>query len=306
MQENKGRRNPFLLAPTLALAVLALFGILSFVPIGGGIFSYIIVLVAVFAIFGSAIFLAVYLRGTGWAARSFGKPKSGSIVICLSAAGMMMVQSVGIRSFLTENFYDYRTVSLYGMHFESATESTGAFLLVFFAFVVIPAVAEEIFFRGFLMREYRYGGVFLSMLASSVLYAMTGLSLPDFPIHLINGILLSAVAFLTGNLLYPMLAHVLYALFVLSAEKYIFFIALETRALILLVLVALGLLSALCFCTFAEKILRNRGEDEERAPVRLKKGTALVVLMDMLSAPMLWADVFCFALVCILHIFLDA
>lgn len=306
MQENKGRRNPFLLAPTLALAVLALFGILSFIPIGGGIFSYIIMLIASLLIFGTAIFLAVYLRGMGWVAQSFGKPRSGSIVVCLSATGMMVVQSVGIRSFLTESFYDYRTVTLYGVHFESAAGTTGAFILFFLVIAVIPAIAEEIFFRGFLMREYRYGGVFLSVLASAFLYAMTGLSLPDFPIHLINGVLLSAVAFLTGNLLYSMLAHMLYALFVLTAEKYIFFIALETRALILLVLVALGLLSALCFCTFAEKLLRARGEDEERAPIRLKKGSALIVLTDMLSAPMLWADTFCFALICILHIFLDA
>ena len=142
--------------------------------------------------------------------------------------------------------------------------------------------------------------------ASSFLYAMTGMSIANFPVYFINGVLLASVVFLTGNLAYSVLAHVMYALFALSFEKYIFFIALETRILIFLVLVALGLLSAIGFCGSAERLLRQRGEEEERAPIRLKKGRFFVILKDMITAPMLWADVFCFGLVCVLHIFLDA
>ena len=306
MQENNGRRNPFLLAPALVLVLLALFGILSFVPIGKGSASYIIVIASALLVFGIAIAAAVYLRGTGWTKRCLTRGPKGSLLLCFSAAGMMMVQSVGIRSFLIENFYDYRIFTLYGMSFESATDSFGAFLPSFVALAVFPAILEGIFFRGFLMHEYRYGGVFLSILVSSFLYALTGMSIANFPIHFINGVLLSSVVFLTGSLAYSVLAHVTYALFALSFEKYIFFIAEETRILIFLVLVALGLLSAIGFCGSAENLLRQRGEDEERAPIRLKKGRFLVILKDMLVAPMLWADVFCFILICVLHIFLDA
>ena len=174
-----------------------------------------------------------------------------------------------------------------------------------FAIVLLPVLAEEIFFRGFLMYEYRYGGVLLSVAVSSLLYALTGMSLVDFPILFLNGILLSMVVFLTGNLFYSVLAHLLYAIFALSFEKYIFFIAEETRILIFLVLVALGLLFAIGFCGSAEKILRQRGENEERMPVRLKKGKLFIILRDIFATPMIWADGFVFVLVCILHIFLD-
>ena len=308
MQENKGRQNPFLLAPALVLVIPVVFGILSFITIGGGegYGGYIVAALSVLLVFGSGIAMALFLRGSGWLIRCFGNGKKGSLLLCLSASGMMMIQSVGIRSFLTENFYDYRLYSLYGMTFESKANSTKELLLMIVTFVLLPALMEEIFFRGFLMSEYRYGGVILSVAVSSFLYALTGMSLADFPVLFLNGILLSAVVFLTGNLFYSFTAHLLYAIFALSFEKYIFFIAEETRILIFLVLVALGLLFAIGFCGSAEKILRQRGENEERMPTRLKKGKLFIILRDIFATPMIWADVFVFVLICILHIFLDA
>ena len=308
MQENKGHRNPFLSAPVLILPLLVLFGALSFISIGSvkGNSAYIIALVSVLLIFGFSITLSFYLCGGGWMSRCFAGGKKGSLLLAVSAASMMMVQSVGIRSFLTENFYDYRLYSLYGMSFESVTDSTGTFLLMFVALAVFPVLAEEILFRGFLLHEYRYGGVLLSTVITSFLYAMSGMSLWDFPIHFLNGVLLSAVVFLTGNLFYSVLAHLLYALFAMSFEKYLFFAAMETRILIFLVLVAWGFFSAIGFCGSAEKLLRQRGENEERAPIRLKKGKFFVILKDIFAAPMIWADIGCFALISVLHIFLDA
>lgn len=308
MQENKGHRNPFLLAPALILPILVPFGAMSFIPAlpGKGMVANIVALVSVLLLFGCAIAASFYLRGAGWMAVCFGNAKKGSFLLSLSAAGMMMVQSAGIRSFLTENFYDYRIYSLYGVAFESKTDSIGSFVLTFVALAVVPVLMEEVLFRGFLLHEYRYGGAFLSILVSSLLYAMVGMSLADLPVYFLNGVLLSAVVFLTGNLFFSVLSHLLYALFALSLEKYLFFIATETRLLIFLVLVALGLASAIGFCGSAEKILRARGENEERMPVRLKKGKFFVILRDILAAPMLWADAVCFAVICALHIFLDA
>lgn len=307
MQENKGRQNPFLLAPALVLVIPVVFGILSFITIGGGegYGGYIIAALAILLVFGLILAMAFSLRGAGWLVRAFGRGKNGSLLLCLAASGMMMIQSVGIRSFLTESVYDYRLYSLYGMSFESTARSTTELILLLFVVVLLPALLEEIFFRGFLMYEYRYGGVFLSVIISSFLYAMTGMSLADFPVLFLNGVLLSAVAFLTGNLFYSVLAHLLYAVFALSFEKYIFFIAEETRILIFLVLAALGLLFAVGFCGSAEKILRERGENEERMPARLKKGKLFMILRDVFAAPMIWADTFVFALICILHIFLE-
>ena len=306
MQENKGHRNPFLLAPSPVCAILIFFGVLRFVPLGDGVGSYIIAAASVLIAFGMAIGLAVYFGSGKWLGRCFGAHKTGSFAICLSAAVVMMVQSALFRSFVIGEQYDYRTFSLYGMSFETATDSVGAFLWVFAVLAVLPALAEGFFFRGFLMYEYRYGGVALSVIMSSFLYAMTGMSLVDFPVYFINGILLSVTVFLTGNLFYSILSHLIYGLFALSVEKYFFFTAQETPVLSFLVMAALGLLALICFFGSAEKILRQRGECEERMPVRLKKGRGLVVLIDIFSAPMIWADIICFAAICAIRIFLHA
>jgi hypothetical protein len=113
------------------------------------------------------------------------------------------------------------------------------------------------------------------------------------------------VVFLTGNIAFSILAHSLYGLFALSLEKYFMFIAAETPTLSFLVLAAVGLFCVICLCGSAEKILRARGEGEDRMPIRLKKGKLPIILWDIFSAPMIWVDIVCFVLICVLHIFLD-
>lgn len=306
MQESNEHRNPFLLAPSLMPIVLLFFGVFSFIPFGKGALTYILASVLMIFVLGGMLALAVYLRGSRWLKVCCKSRSKGGFLLSLAASGMMMIQSALIRAFLIGDLYDYRTYSLYGMSFESATDSFGAFLLVFTALAVVPAFLEGFLFRGFFMYEYRHAGIFLSVLVPSFLYAMTGMSVAQYPVHLLNGILLSSVVFLTGNVFYSILSHLLYALFALTLEKYFLFIAAETPLLFLLVLAAVGLFFIICFCGLADKILRLRGENEDRVPIRCKKGKLSVVLKDIFSVPMIWADVFGFLLIGVLHIFLDA
>ena len=305
MQENNERRNPFLLAPAVTLAVLIVFGVLSFIPFGKGIVAYIVAVGSALIVFGGLVFATFRLRGGKWWNACTQSRARGGWAIALSAAGVMMVQSAMIRSFLIGDAYHYRTYSFYGITLDVHTDSFGLFLLIFVMLAVLPAVWEGLLFRGFLMHEYRYGGVWVSAVLSSLLYAMTGLSFSEFPIHFLNGILLCAVVFLTGSVAFSILAHSLYGFFALSFEKYFMFIAAETPTLSFLVLAAIGLFCVICLCGSAEKILRARGEDEDRMPMRCKKGKLPIVLWDIFSAPVIWVDIVCFVLIGALHIFLD-
>lgn len=305
MQENNERRNPFLLAPVVTLAVLVVFGILSFIPFEKSLVAYIVGIGSALIVFSGLIFAAFRLRGRKWWDSCTQSRAKGGLPICLFAAGIMMVQSAMIRSFLIGDVYNYRTYSFYGISLDVYTDSIGLFILIFVLLAVLPAVWEGILFRGFLMHEYRYGGVLVSALVSSLLYAMIGVSFAEFPIHFLNGVLLCAVVFLTGNVAFSILAHSLYGLFVLSFEKYFMFIAAETPSLSFLILATIGLFCVICFCGSAEKILRTRGESEDRMPIRCKRGKLPIVLWDIFAAPMIWADVCFFMLIGILHIFLD-
>ena len=305
MQENNERRNPFLLAPAVTLAVLVVFGVLSFIPFEKGLVAYIVGVGSALTVFGGLVFAAFRLRGRKWWDSCTQSHARGGWTICLSAAGVMMVQSAMIRSFLIGDVYNYRTYSFYGISLDVHTDSFGLFVLIFVLLAVLPAIWEGILFRGFLMHEYRYGGVLVSALISSLLYAMTGISFSEFPIYFLNGVLLCAVVFLTGNVAFSILAHSLYGLFSLSFEKYFMFIAAETPSLSFLIMAAIGLFCVFCLCGSAEKILRARGESEDRMPIRCKKGKLPIVLWDIFSAPVIWADVCCFVLIGILHIFLE-
>ncbi len=306
MQENHERRNPFLIAPSFALIYLLIFGILSFIPFGKGLLAYVLGVTAVLLVLAGSVAMAFYLRGGKWLGACLKTRAKGGFLLSLFAVGVMMMQNVMIRAFLIGDLYDYRVYPLYGMSFETVTDSFGTFLLLYTVLAALPALLEGLLFRGFFMYECRHAGVLLSALISSCLYGMMGMSFAEFPVLFLNGIVLCAVAFLTGNVFYSVLAQLIYGLFALSLEKYFMFIAAETPALSFLVLAALGLFFIICFCGSADKILRERAEGEDRLPIRLKKGKLLAVLQDIFSVPMIWADVFCFALIGILHIFLDA
>ena len=95
----------------------------------------------------------------------------------------------------------------------------GGGILLFFVAVLIPVLLEGIFFRGIMMYEYRYGGFLISALFSSLLYAMTAMDFQYILIRFLLGFFLCLVGFLTGNILYSMLSHMIYAVFSLFAEK---------------------------------------------------------------------------------------
>ena len=111
MQENKGRRNPFLLAPGLVLVLLVPFGILRFVPtenLGGGV-ALIVAAVSVLFAFGIAIALSFALRGAkkeALAARlSAVEPAEGNLLhfekdadgdLMLAAVNLLLPKAEGI------------------------------------------------------------------------------------------------------------------------------------------------------------------------------------------------------------------
>ena len=123
MQENNERRNPFLLAPAVTLAVLIVFGILSFIPFGKEIVAYIVAIGLALVVFGGLVFAAFRLRGGKWWNACTQSRARGGWAIALSAAGVMMMRSAMIRSFLIGESYHYRTYSFYGITLDVHADS---------------------------------------------------------------------------------------------------------------------------------------------------------------------------------------
>ena len=308
MQENNQRRNPFLFAPTLLLPIILFPGAASLIfsePFAKENSYWIAALLFLF-IFGLPIALFFCLRGGKWIPFCFLPIRRRCLMLSFGVALMMIAQNALIRSLMTDGFFNHRVNTLYGFSFEIGAESTGEILGVLFVFALLPAFLEGILFRGILMYEYRFGGVILSVAFSSVLYAMTGVSFSGFLLCFLNGIALSATAFITGNVFFSVFAHFLVLAFSLFGEKYLLFLSMETetRSVLFFVLLGIWIVSVLCVCDSAEKILRVRGESEDQRPRVLAKRTGFLVFYDMISAPMLWLDVVLFSAFAILHFFL--
>ena len=80
------------------------------------------------------------------------------------------------------------------------TESALGFILLFLSAVVIPAVLQEIFFRGVVLRALTAHRVLLAILIASVSDALMRFSLEAFPIVFFCGFLIGSLYFATGSL----------------------------------------------------------------------------------------------------------
>lgn len=308
MRENNQRRNPFLLAPTILFPTVLLFGIASFIfsePFGQANSWWIAALLFVFT-FGLPIAMFFYLRGRKWISSCLLPLTGRGFMLSIGAALLMGVQSTWFRSLIIDGSYDHRIYDFYGLSFEIATDSAEKILTAIFAFALLPAILEGVLCRGIFMYEYRFGGVVLSVLMSSALCAVTGVTVPGAILHFLNGIVLSVVVFITGNFIYSVFAYFMVLVYSLFWEKYLLFLALEieTRSLLLFILLGTWITAMVIFCDNAERILRKRGEMENPKPRTLSVKRSFSVFYDMISAPMLWADILIFSVFAVLHLFL--
>ncbi len=91
----------------------------------------------------------------------------------------------------------------------SAEDGDVSPLGVLLALVIVPAVCEEILFRGILLAEYRALGEGNAIVVSAVCFAMLHFSVSGFPIYLFSGLLLGLVAASSRSVIPSMLLHLL-------------------------------------------------------------------------------------------------
>src|SRR5690606_15272529 len=85
------------------------------------------------------------------------------------------------------------------------------FLKTFAVMALLPAISEELFFRGIIMRmvHQRVGKVIHAILLSAIIFALMHGNPMGFVSIIIAGAILAAVYYLTGSLWLSMLAHLL-------------------------------------------------------------------------------------------------
>lgn len=80
---------------------------------------------------------------------------------------------------------------------------------IILAYVLIPAVSEELFFRGIILSEYRPYGSVNAVIISALCFAFVHFSFENFPLYLFAGIILGMVAVVTRSLLASLILHIM-------------------------------------------------------------------------------------------------
>ena len=138
----------------------------------------------------------------------------------------------------------------------------GVYVIV--AFAVLPAVTEEFLFRGVVIGEYEGLGTGIAVTVSAAMFAMAHFSAVRFPVYFAAGLILSSVLYATRSLIAPILLHAVYNGVVLYTEKYVLYIVDKQNVsmlLLIILLCAAAVLSAMLMCFEAQSIYRGYAED---------------------------------------------
>lgn len=152
----------------------------------------------------------------------------------------------------------------------------------------VPAILEELFFRGILMAEYERRGAVRAVLMSALLFSLCHFDLSNFLAYAFAGALLCIVVFATDSLFAPMLLQVLYTVLLLLFGRYANTLYRITGSieLFLFLLILLLLISLLILFRCAAKLYRLREQNGLPDPRRsVPYHVQLYTVLDALSDP---------------------
>ncbi len=141
---------------------------------------------------------------------------------------------------------------------------------------VLPAICEELLFRGVIMSSFESVGISPAVIGSSLLFAFAHLSLERLPIYFFAGVVLALATYASRSLLVPVLLHAVYNLASLYLSDYMSGIAAHLESFSLLFIIMLFLLWILVLIALSEGsriygIYAARSYDSGYTPKRMSR-----------------------------------
>lgn len=147
-------------------------------------------------------------------------------------------------------------------------------VLVLLIFAVIPAICEEIVFRGVIMSSFEVCGSAPAIIGTSVLFACAHMSFENFFVYFFASVVLCFTAYVSRSLLSAILLHTVYNISALTLSGYIGGVAahLESFSLLFVVMLFLLWIFVLVALTEGERVYRyysSKNFDSFYAPQKL-------------------------------------
>lgn len=136
------------------------------------------------------------------------------------------------------------------------------------AFALVPALCEEFMFRGIFHASYEKQGYFATAITTSLMYALISLDWRTFVPHLILGLFLTFVLYLTDSLLACAVINLLTKCFMLffgtNLQSYV--LSTSNRAVFITVMIGALLFSLAAFSFECAKIFKKSAKGEYTLP----------------------------------------
>lgn len=216
-------------------------------------------------------------------------PAPDKIMFCVLCAIILIVTSMLVSAAggaFGSSVYSWGYIS----SLTDGAENGGATVYYAVCFALIPAVCEELLFRGIIMSEYQRSSIPTAVIASSLFFAMLHFDLSNLPFYFFAGLILSMCAYAANSIIASGCVHLLFNLFALFGgeivenvvgsigELTLIIIALST-----LLLLFLTLTFGECQRIYASKAKRNK---DSSYVVTYKKGMGALRFFAAILSPM--------------------
>ena len=231
-----------------------------------------------------AVFLAV--RGSGYLRfMRFNTPRAShlpflisSFFVLLCGCLLLSILCGGMESLgNSATAYDTAPASRFG---------EGA--LAVLSLAILPAILEEVFFRGILVAEYERRGGVRAVLMSALLFALLHFDIHNLAVYLFSGVLFALVLFATDSLPATMALHICYNIVSLFGQRYLNALYAFTGSLELFLfsLILIFLVALIFFLKTMSRIYRLREQNGITEPRRaVPYEVQFYTILDALADP---------------------
>lgn len=151
-------------------------------------------------------------------------------------------------------------------------------LLIVFA--VVPAICEEIVFRGVIMSSFEGCGISPAVIGTSLLFAFAHMSIERFPVYFFSSVVLCFVVYVSRSIIAAIVIHSVYNIAALTMGDYLSGVAshLESFSLLFIVMLFLLWIFAVVALTEISRVYRSyaeKGLDSKYVPSKMTKAQKL-------------------------------
>lgn len=230
------------------------------------------------------------MRGQlSWDSLYLTRPSLRHILPCLCAAAGLCGLCLLLTLLICGDSTPTTPFNLYNTFASHGGDGFGDDLRLILCYALLPALCEELMFRGLVCLDCREGGVAQTALVSSLLFGMLHMELKLLPVYIVSGAVLLLVLYATRSLICCIATHFLYNLFAIYLQPYLssFCLTAGSRTLFLIFAVALTLIAAALFCFSAARLYQGY-DSTLAAPDRQSAEAILLSIRDgVLSLPFL-------------------